>query len=55
MVGFCHGGNMPASHCQDDQDSDVIDHDDIGDRRNYTTAGNLRRHMKKTHWRIVKQ
>ena len=27
MVGFCHGGNLPASHDDDDDDDD----DDDGD------------------------
>ena len=33
MVGFCHGGNMPASRC--DGDDDVGDHDGDTDNDNY--------------------
>ena len=31
MVGFCHGGNMPASHDGDDDDDDDEDDDDDDD------------------------
>ena len=41
MVGFCHGGNMPASH-DNDVDDDVDDNDvDDGDDDNDVDDGDL--------------
>ena len=34
MVGFCHGGNMPASHNDGDED-DNDDDDDDGDAKGF--------------------
>ena len=31
MVGFCHGGNVPISHDDDDDDDDDYDDDDDDD------------------------
>ena len=35
MVGFCHGGNLPASHDDDDDDYhyDADSHDKVGGGR----------------------
>ena len=44
MVGFCHGGNMPASHGCDDRDDyddgdDCVDYDDEDDYDDYDSLG----------------
>ena len=38
MVGFCHGGNMPASH-NDDGDDEDHDDEDADDLAMLTLAG----------------